>query len=200
MRDEKAVITHHEAGHAVAALMTVAGDLDGPVSAWIVAGRGAGNAKIGGWVVSEPVQAAFVFYAGPWAEARVQWQPPTLDGLDDTDASGRSFRKNVRAAFLEGVGRTGDLAYYNALASIDSSIPEREPDWSRELERAWPVIGTLAKALRDGLDAAEPGPHPFAELPDNDGLTATSYEIAGHDVVALVQPLLEALGIWRTVT
>ncbi|MCV7289142.1 hypothetical protein H7J87_27825 [Mycolicibacterium wolinskyi] len=200
MRDEKAVITHHEAGHAVAALMTVAGDLEGPVSACIVAGRGTGNTKINDWVIDEPVQAAFVFYAGPWAEARVQWRQPALEGLDDTDASGRSFRMAVRAAFLEGVGRTGDLAYYNGMAKIDSSIPERETDWSRALERAWPVIGALAKALRDGLDAAEPGPHPYAELPDNDGLTATRYEIAGDDVVALVQPQLEARGIWRSVT
>ncbi|WP_131811670.1 hypothetical protein [Mycolicibacterium peregrinum] len=194
------MITHHEAGHAVAALMTVVGDLDGPVSAWNVAGRGTGNAKITGWVTSEPAQAAFVFYAGPWAEARVQWQQPTLEDLDDIDANGRSFRETVTAAFLEGVGGTSDLAFYTEMARIDSSIPEREPDWSRELERAWPVIGTLAKELRDGLDAAEPGPHPCPELPGNDRLTATSYEIAGDDVVALVQPLLEARGIWRYVT
>lgn len=197
MRDEKEVITHHEAAHAVAALMTVVGKLNGGVSATIVAGRGAGNAKINGWTSSEPVQGAFVFYAGPWAEARVQWQQPALEGLEDIDANGRSFRDTVRAAFMEGVGSTSDLACYNHMASIDPSIPERESDWSRELERAWEVIGTLAQKLRDGLEAAEPGPHPQPTLPGNDRLTMKQYEIAGDKVVALVQPLLEARGLWR---
>lgn len=90
--DEIAVITHHEAGHAVAALMTVVGDLDGPVTATLVAGRGTGNAKVASWVTSEPVQAACIFYAGPWAEARVQWVKATLDCLDDTADDGTSFR------------------------------------------------------------------------------------------------------------
>ncbi|OBB06435.1 hypothetical protein A5731_16565 [Mycolicibacterium conceptionense] len=156
MRDEKAVITHHEAGHAIAALMTVVGDLNGRVSATIVAGRGTGYAEIVHWLTREPVQAAFVFYAGPWAEARVQWQQPALEGLDDTDANGRSFRETVTTAFRDAphFGGTSDLALYTELTTIDSSIPEREPYWSRELERAWPVIQELAGTLRDGLDGA----------------------------------------------
>ncbi|WP_133057898.1 hypothetical protein [Mycolicibacterium conceptionense] len=200
MRDEKALITHHEAGHAIAALMTAVGDLDGGVSVCILAGRGNGNAQIGDWVTGEPVQAAFVFYAGPWAEARVQWQQPSLEGLDDTDGNGESFRDRVRAAFLEGVGVTSDLASYNEMARIDSSIPKREPYWARELERAWPVIKELANALRGGLDSAEPEPGPGTELPANRDRKMKRFKMADTDVVALVQPLLEARGIWRTVT
>ncbi|GJJ21958.1 hypothetical protein [Mycolicibacterium mageritense] len=203
MRDEKAVITHHEAGHAVAALMTVVGDLDGRVSATIVAGRGTGYAEIVHWLTREPVQAAFVFYAGPWAEARVQWQQPALEGLDDTDANGRSFRETVAAAFRDAAhfGGTSDLALYTELSTIDSSIPEREPYWSRELERAWPVIQELAGTLRDELDSAEPGPGPYAEeLPANRHRTMISAEMAAADVVALVQPRLEERGIWRYIT
>lgn len=193
------MITHHEAGHAVAALMTVVGELDGPVSASIVAGQGAGNAKIGRWVTREPAQAAFIFYAGPWAEARVQWSRPALERLDDTDAHGRSFHEMVTAAFKDAVhfGGTSDLAMYTEQVRIDPSIPDREPDWSCELERAWPVIEALANALQDGLDTAAPRPHPYAQLPGNEHLTMRCTEIAAADVVALVQPLLEARRIWR---
>lgn len=198
MRDEKAVITHHEAGHAVAALMTVDAELDGPVSASVVAGQGAGNAKIARWVIPEPTQAAFIFYAGPWAEARVQWPRPALSRLDDTDANGRSFHETVTAAFKEGVhfGGASDLAMYTEQVGVDPNIPAREQDWSCELERAWPVIETLANALRDGL---QPRPHPYAELPGNECLTMKYTEIAAADVMALVRPLLEARRIWRYV-
>jgi hypothetical protein len=83
MNDEIAVVTHHEAGHAVAALMTVVGDLDGSVTATLLGGKGTGNAHVASGVTSVPVQAAFIFYAGPWAEARVQWVKSALDCLDD---------------------------------------------------------------------------------------------------------------------
>ncbi|ORA22895.1 hypothetical protein BST13_35735 [Mycobacterium aquaticum] len=83
------------------------------------------------------------------------------------------------------------------VARIDSSIPKREPYWSRELERAWPVIKELASALCVGLDSAEPESGPGTELPANRDRTMNRSKMADTDVMALVQPLLEGLGAWR---
>jgi len=201
MNDEIALITHHEAGHAVAALMTVDGDLDGSATVTLVCGRGTGNVNPARGVPSEPAQAAFIFYAGPWAEARVQWAKAALDCLGDTTDDGTSFRETVVAAFKNAnLGGVSDLAMYNQQVSADPSIPGREPDWSHELERAWPIIQSLANALRDGLGSAEPAPHPYPELPGNHHLTMTSYRMPAGEVLALVQPLLEASGMWRSVS
>lgn len=101
------------------------------------------------------------------------------------------------AANLDGLS---DLAMYTEQTSIDPSIPNREPYWSRELERAWPAIQRLAQALRDGLDSAQPEPHPYAELPANRHLTMNRFAMPGGEVLALVQPLLEARGLWRCIT
>ena len=132
----------------------------------------------------------------------MQWAKAALDCLGDTTDDGTSFRETVVAAFknASNLGGASDLAMYNQQVSADPSIPDREPDWSHELERAWPIIQSLANALRDGLDSAEPAPHPFAELPGNHHLTMTPYRMPAGEVLALVQPLLEASGMWRSVS
>ncbi|MCA2244873.1 MULTISPECIES: hypothetical protein [Mycobacteriaceae] len=201
MSDQTAAITHHEAGHAVAVLMTVLGDLDGPVTVSMVAGRGTGNAKITRWVAGQPAQVAFVFYAGPWAEARAQWAHPVLGGLDESDDRGIPFREAVIAAFKDAphFGGGSDLAMYMQQVRVDPSIPSMEAYWSGDLECAWPAIQKLAAALRDGLSSADPEPGPYSELPANRDRVMRKFEIPAGEVLALVQPLLEARGIWRSV-
>lgn len=197
MSDEIAVVTHHEAGHAVATLMTVDNKLDDQltVTVAVVDGRGTGNGNV---LVSgdHPAQAAFIVYAGPWAEARVQWGKP-VHTLDDTNDDAMSFRGMVKAAFDDAphFGGGSDGARYAALADADPSIPDNEPYWSGELERAWPVIDKLADALRDRLNDAEPEEHPYAVLNPNGKMQRVS--MPGPGVVALVQPLLEGRGMWH---
>jgi len=199
--DQTAAITHHEAGHAVAALMTVNNQLDdqSTVTVTLIDGcRGTGNGDL---LVSgdHPVQAAFIFYAGPWAEVRVQWGKP-LHTLDDTNDHGMSFRRMVEAAFNDAshFGGGSDGARFATLAHDDPSIPENEPYWSGELERAWPIIAKLAGALRDRLKSAEAEPGPYAELNPNRTMQRTS--MPNREVVALVQLELEQRGMWHYLT
>src|SRR4051812_25955044 len=98
MTDQIALITHNEAGHAVAALTTkdTVFDEDVTVTVTVINGRGAGTNVL--LLSGHPVQDAFIVYAGPWAEARVQRGEPVRT-LDDADNNGRSFREAVTAAF-----------------------------------------------------------------------------------------------------
>lgn len=201
MSGQTAAITHHEAGHAVAALMTVNNELDDQltVTVTLIDGwRGTGNGDL---LVSgdHPVQAAFIFYAGPWAEARMQWGKP-LHTLDDTNDHGMSFRKIVKDAFNDAshFGGGSDGARYATLAHDDPSIPEKEPYWSGELERAWPIIEKLAGALRDRLNSAAPEQGPYPELNPNRKMQRAS--MPNREVVALIQPELEAREMWHYLT
>ena len=87
---------HHEAGHAVAALMR-GGEV---VSVTIKP-----TARRGGGCEIRPGSAdaadfwAFNYYAGPWAEARAQWTQPTIDE-DSFDDEGRCFADHVATAFV----------------------------------------------------------------------------------------------------
>jgi len=194
MSDEIAVITHHEAGHAVAALMTVDNQLDDGFTVTVTLvdrrGTGNGNLRVSG---DHPLQAAFIFYAGPWAEARVQWDKPvyTLDGTDD-DAM--AFRGMVKAAFDDApdFGGGSDRTCYAALANDGPCIPDNEPYWSGELERAWPVIEKLADTLRDRL--SDP-----TEIDIGCGIrhAIRTAAMSGPAVVALVRPLLEEREMWH---
>lgn len=192
MADEIAV-AHHEAAHTVAALMTVNNKLDERIAVTvgtIEGGPSGGNSKVlisGG----HPVEAAFIYYAGPWAEARLQWGKPA-QGLDDTDEDGTSFRRIFAEKF--DFGADSDGAWYAALIHAVPSIPDTEPYWSGQLEQAWPVVEKMAGALLDRLNGAEPRPY----LPELGGhRTMRNVSMTYGEVVELVKPLLEACGMWR---
>jgi hypothetical protein len=192
MADEIAV-AHHEAAHTVAALMTVNNKLDDRIAVTVQTvdgGLSGGNNKV---LISgdHPVQAAFIYYAGPWAEARLQWGKPA-HGLDDTDEDGTPFRRIVAEKF--DFGTDSDGANYAALIQAVPSIPDNEPYWSRQLEQAWPVVEKLAAALRDRLNGAEPRPY----LPELGGNRAMRNAFMTYgEVVELVKRPLEACGMWR---
>lgn len=193
MTDQIAVITHHEAAHAVAALMTANTELDDRmnVSVGLIDGGVAGGHSEVLVSNNHPVQAAFIFYAGPWAEVRVEWRRP-VNNLDETDESGVSFHRIVEKKFTYGPGSDG--ARYLELNQVVLNIPDNAPYWSSQLEMVWPVTDKLADALRDRLNAAEPQPY-LPGLGANRTMRWAS--MSNGEAVALVRPLLEARGLWR---
>jgi len=94
--------------------------------------------------------SAFVIYAGPWAEARCQWDQPTLDGEDD---EGLTFDDYLTGAWMR--NGPGDFADYQRGRAADAElfgphadlVDRREETWSFELERQWPVIRAVADRL-----------------------------------------------------
>lgn len=194
MNNGISMIAHHEAGHAVAALMTADTEFNEQESVRVTIINGVGTGHGPPVSNDHPVQAAFILCAGPWAEARVQWGKPVY-GLDDIDDSGTSFRQAMAAAFDDAATLSGrsDRARYAVLAKADPSIPDREQDWSDELERAWPVIDTLARALRIRLCNAESDVDSMAAV----GHVRRTASMPNREVVALVQPLLEERRMWR---
>ncbi|BBY08113.1 M50 family metallopeptidase [Mycobacterium noviomagense] len=170
--DERLLTAHHEAGHAVAALLRGGGELKSMTIEPTADYAGCT------WSRSKAVDRAFIVYAGPWAEARVRWNGPTLDdfdedGLDFNDHLMTAFLRNPddRAAYKE-AGGGGDpfqhtigqmlpsagsadrdsladfLRQQAAQLGIDMAHPEQV--WTAELERVWPAICEVAALLVDG--------------------------------------------------
>lgn len=156
--DERLLTAHHEAGHAVAALMRGGGQLRSitiePTTTYL------GHTGYRG----KPCDTAFVTYAGPWAEARAQWVRPTLDDEDD---DGCTFEDYVSVAFLSNADGDGE-DYRRAQEAEAAQLGEfgqqfldltgvRQEMWSGELEQSWPLIQQVAAIamLVDGPVAAE---------------------------------------------
>lgn len=185
-----ASVTHHESAHAVAALMTVNRPI-GDTTVGVRNGLCTGHVDV--HPVGPPTLTAFIVYAGPWAEARLQWGKPA-EAREQTGASGATFRELVAAAFSEGAGGEADRSRYAELCAINPAISGYESLWLPELERAWPVISKLARRLRELL--AGTVPTEVAVL----GGTQRSLVVPAGDVIALVRPPLEELGQWRYLT
>ena len=169
--DEQDLTAHHEAGHAVAALVCKGGKLisitihpppEHPEYA------GCTHVQVG-----DPWQLQFAVYAGPWTEARAKWPLDSLGNLDDQNDRGRPFREYVRDAF--DVNRDGDSEKFALLqegirpdnaerfkpqvdaiaestghTKLEAAI-QREQEWSRRLEEdCWPLIRAVARMLLDG--------------------------------------------------
>ncbi|MEY8015270.1 hypothetical protein [Mycobacterium servetii] len=146
---ERELTAYHEAGHAVAAAMRGGGELRSitiePSAAYL--GHTGFRCK--------PCDTAFVTYAGPWAEARVQWPLPSLDGEDE---DGASFEDYVAAAFLRNAG--GDGEDYRHACEADQAllgerfaelVATREQFWGfRELDEHWPAVQAVAQLLIAG--------------------------------------------------
>jgi hypothetical protein len=142
---QRHLTAHHEAGHAVAALMRGGGEL---VSVTIEpTAEYAGHTGLR----SKPFDIAFVTYAGPWAEARAQW--PAEVPLDAEDGDGCVFDDYILAAWW--ANATGDLAEYKRRCEADAELLGdhahllhlREETWCRELDDRWPAIQQIAKLL-----------------------------------------------------
>ncbi|MGY1697374.1 hypothetical protein ACI780_20945 [Geodermatophilus sp. SYSU D00814] len=134
----------HEAGHAVAAVMR--GD-----SRLITVGLGDRHGEGTTWRRGAAWDGPFVAYAGPWAEARRTWGDRDLEDEDD---DGLTFDDYLLGVLLE---QRDDAAVLDA-ASLEARAtglaPERnrqtEMVWRMELERVWPTIAAVSKALLAG--------------------------------------------------
>ena len=159
------VTAHHEAGHAVAAVMR------GGSSLRSIDMENAHNGHATTWHRSKPVDAPFIAYAGPWAEARYQWPDAIpLDGLDD---EGLTFDDHVAGVMLQQSEDAAAVApndaqyraFRQSVADMSANPPPHYDElvrsvegsgpydvWQRELVRAWPAIQAVAARLVAGDD------------------------------------------------
>ncbi|MEB3023924.1 M50 family metallopeptidase [[Mycobacterium] crassicus] len=154
--DQRTLTAHHEAGHAVAAVMRGGTQLH--YVNVIQDGDTLGFTHYSGRRCDE----AFIAYAGPWAEARAQWP---ISDLNDEDDDGCTFPDYVTGAFLTNIDGDAE-AYQSALKAelLGPPDPElltaREGIWGRELQRAWPVVQQVAQLLAaDGADMYHSADH-----------------------------------------
>lgn len=103
----------------------------------------------------------FVTYAGPWAEARVQW--PAALSIDSVNAKGRSFIQEVEDALWSNESDLRDYApdldFFpsdHLIAALSGEEPQpvipgpHDQAWFGELERCWPVMQFVASELLSG--------------------------------------------------
>jgi hypothetical protein len=144
--DQGCLTAFHEAGHAVAVILRC-----GTITA-IAIDPESGETHYGATDHDGPTWAnPFIAYAGPWAEARVQW--PDID-LTDTDGGGRTFRDYVQAAFENSADAQTYEAYRRHEDAWSQGPPptfvEKTRTWNAELEEHWPVIRAVALRLLAG--------------------------------------------------
>jgi hypothetical protein len=151
--EERRVTAHHEAGHAIAALMRGGGEVTSITIDPTADYMGCAGVR------SKSFDTPFIIFAGPWAEARCQWTGDTLDGLDD---DGCEFIDHVTAAFMSNSDGDGtvygealehdvyELARRSGFLAEGGMEVDRETAWSEELERMWPVVQLLAERLLIG--------------------------------------------------
>lgn len=144
------VAAHHEAGHAVAAVMRggyfTQCTVDPPethVLAW---------------------DRPFCFFAGMWAQARYSWAQRDDDDDDPGDDESTSFEAYLTAVYAGNLD--GDVAELElcdaedewraeeiaeaAGVTVDDVRDRRERAWVRDLERVWPAIQRVAGMLLAG--------------------------------------------------
>lgn len=142
---ENFLTAHHEAGHAVAALMRGGGELLSITIEPTAQYAGFTRTRHQIW------DAAFVTFAGPWAEARATWGPRALDDIDD---DGCCFGDYVTEAWFNNLHGDGQTYQDNLIGESAFGLArdpaEREDWWSTELDDRWPVIQAVALLLLDG--------------------------------------------------
>jgi hypothetical protein len=141
---------HHEAGHAVAAVAR-GGFLVEIVLPEVDWSSDDIDADAPGYArhQTKPVNAPFVTFAGPWAEARWSVEhDPEIDSLDDA----------LDYAWInqsDGDGERYD-GFVNALDEVAASIGLSpvgrawEWEWRDELDELWPAVCAVAAALLAG--------------------------------------------------
>ena len=143
-------LAHHEAGHAVAAVVR-GGTLHDVFLGKVDWSTDDDSADTPGGTMHQTAWEAqpFVTFAGPWAEAI--WMLEHEDDVDDIDeALGYAWDNNI----------DGDAAKYEDRVSILSGAAAQlgfptigrawEWQWSNEFEPLWPVVCQVAALLIDG--------------------------------------------------
>lgn len=143
---ERDLTAHHEAGHAVAYLrlgytfryITLSPRARG------LHGRVAVNPRR-----IRPHDQAEIALAGPWAEARRNWEatglPFTVDSVESiVDDDGFTFDDYYNGACL--AGGQGDLSLLDEWPS-ELPFPETPATLTWKFERYWPIVSAIAAAL-----------------------------------------------------
>lgn len=131
MTRERILAAHHEAGHAVAAVMRGGSTL---TTVTLSARHGEGIT----WANHKPADLAFFAWAGPWAEARHQWDRESPAGEDDDGATLDDYITGVLLT------QPGDMAV--VVAEEDALTERLGADLARadlvnadsDIETAWP--------------------------------------------------------------
>lgn len=144
--DELRTITaHHEAGHAVAAVLRGGSSL---TSVTLSEAHGEGIT----WGRHKPADSSFFAYAGPWAEARYAW--PADVPLDGEDAEWLTFEDYVTGVILHQPSDAAAVAAHDQqvmdLRAQGLDVPAAYTVWHDELERVWPAVQQVAAWLLDG--------------------------------------------------
>lgn len=147
------ITAHHEAGHAVAAVMR-----GGSTLRSVTLSKRPGEGVT--WMNAHVWDSGFQSYAGPWAEARHLWTEPTLAGIDE---QGRSFDDLIaEVLFMQPSDALAvdddDRAQRSLLQrsglpahKVESMMENRRKVWTLELEAVLPAIREVARMLLDGL-------------------------------------------------
>ncbi|MGX9297740.1 M50 family metallopeptidase [Tsukamurella paurometabola] len=141
---------HHEAGHAIAAVMRGGSSLRSVTIDLNQPGHGLTLHR------SAPWDFGFIAYAGPWAEARFLWGERPFDERDEDDCDFSDYVVGVL------VNQPDDAAVWRAWRNDPVQVAVRremdrhgldsqpEDIWHYELESVWPQIQTLAHRIRAG--------------------------------------------------
>lgn len=144
--DLTAVTAHHEAGHAVAAVMRGGSALTG-ISVHND-GTGLTNHRSHTW------DGPFIAYGGLWAEARFGWPADVPVTAEDED--GCVFGDHVTAVWLTQPDDAAIvLAKFDHLEGLGTDLRRTLEagtlrTWDTELEAVWPVVQWVAARLLDG--------------------------------------------------
>lgn len=142
---QRSITAHHEAGHAAASVMR-GGSTFRSVDLTNADG-GHGLTLFRAKATDHP----FIAYAGPWAEARLQW--PAGVALDGEDDDGMTFDDYVDGALLTQPDDRQELQPHDDhVAQLRALGVDVEPYavWLIELEAAWPAVQSIAARLLDG--------------------------------------------------
>jgi hypothetical protein len=149
-QQQRYITACHEGGHAVAAYMRGGGEVRSITVESTHEHAGLTHTR------HKPCDAAFIIYAGPWAEARTQWAAELP--LDAHDDDGMTFDDYLLAAWLHNAD--GDADDYRHAQELDAAmlgdgittevLDAREHIWCRELEARWPTIQQIAALLIRG--------------------------------------------------
>jgi hypothetical protein len=99
-------------------------------------------------------------FAGPWAEARADWCPLPLDGVD---GNGLTFMDYLRTSlrvnandlrqYVPHRDLPGELFCADMFGEQAPAIPlARDQSWYAELETYWPTIRSVAGMLMSGVE------------------------------------------------
>lgn len=148
---QRELTAYHEAGHAVAAVMR--GGRVISISIEPVPGCHDGET----WTTQQQWDNSFVYFAGPWAEARRLWPAGTLNNLDE---DGLTFNTYILGRFLRNPDDTQNYAHWCELdrlmlpvqARDYYNVSSRENTYGIELEEEWPAISEVARLRLAGVE------------------------------------------------